>query len=423
LECGGHATAFPSAAIPRENYGNAANKPRGRWCQRRHGRGAQFQEKSGGMAAALQGMTKLAVVAGEASGDLHASEVIRELKKLRPDLTMFGIGGDLLAAEGMEILHHARGMAIVGLFNVIRHLGMFRRVFKELVARIERDRPDAVLLVDYPDFNLRLAKKCRQLGLRVIYYISPQLWAWRQGRVKEIARNVDEMIVIFPFEETFYRQHGVSVTYVGHPLIEQLAGVPTRSGKPGDPVRIALLPGSRRMEVAALLPPMIDAVRLLRKDRRIEAFVIQAPTIGREEIDSIFRAAGETAIAVVDGDRRRALAGADIALSSSGTATLESAILNVPVVVMYRLSPATHWLARKLVRLPHFSLVNIVAGKEVVPELLQDQVRGEAIAIAARRLLEPDRYSATKGELALVRAKLGEPGASRRAAEKIATLV
>jgi lipid-A-disaccharide synthase len=369
-------------------------------------------------------MTTLAVVAGEASGDLHASEVVRELKKLRPGLRVFGIGGDLLAGEGMEILHHAREMAIVGLFNVIRHLRMFRGVFEELVARIARERPDAVLLIDYPEFNLRLARKCKEMGLRVIYYISPQLWAWRKGRVRQIRRWVDEMIVIFPFEESLYRERGVSVTYVGHPLVEQLESVSTLTGDaPGDPLRIALLPGSRKMEVAALLPAMVDAVRILAGERRIQAFLIEAPTIQREQIEAILAERGESGIAIVESDRGASLASAHIAFSSSGTATLEAAVLNVPVVVMYRLSPATLWLGRKLVKLRHFSLVNIVAGKEVVPELLQDEVRGGSIAAAARKLLESERYRNTKRELAVIRSRLGSPGASRRAAEKIDRLL
>ena len=165
---------------------------------------------------------KLAIVAGEASGDLHAAEVVRELKRLDPTLQTFGIGGDLLEREGMNVLHHAREMGIVGLFNVLRHLGMFRRIFKELVQTIARERPDAVVLVDYPDFNLRLARRCRKMGIRVIYYISPQVWAWRRRRVEQIKRTVHHMLVIFPFEEDFYRQHNVPVTYVGHPLLDEL---------------------------------------------------------------------------------------------------------------------------------------------------------------------------------------------------------
>ncbi len=360
---------------------------------------------------------KLAVVAGEASGDLHAAEVIAELKTLDPGLETFGIGGDLLQKQGMTILHHAREMGIVGLFNVIRHLGMFRRIFRELLDRIAREKPDAVLLVDYPDFNLRLARRCKQMGLTVIYYISPQIWAWRRGRVRHIAKYVDHMIVIFPFEEDFYRQHNVPVTYVGHPLIDELvepgpraSGRGPQAGRQG--LRVALLPGSRRMEVNALLPAMIDAVRILGA----EAFIVQAPTIDRTLLESI-----APGLPIVPHDRGEAVAGADVALSSSGTATLECAVLGTPVVVVYRLSPMTYRLAKWLVRLPYFSLVNIVAGKEVVPELLQDEVTGVKIAAAVRTLLgNSDRV---RGELRAVRATLGETGASRRAAEAIMSVV
>jgi lipid-A-disaccharide synthase len=364
---------------------------------------------------------KLAVVAGEASGDLHASEVIRELKKLEPSLETFGIGGDLLAREGTTLLHHASEMGIVGLFNVIRHLPMFRRVFNELIETIGREKPDAVFLVDYPDFNLRVAKKCKELGLRVIYYISPQLWAWRKGRVRHIAKYVDRMIVIFPFEEEFYKSHHVPVTYVGHPLIEQLAGV-RKPARKSDVLRIALLPGSRRMEVQGLLPPMLEAVSILRRERRVDAYVIQAPTIEHDQLEAIMHSAGIEA-PILPHDRGEGVAAADVALSSSGTATLESAVLGTPVVVMYRLSRATYALAKRLVRLPYFSLVNIVAGKSVVPELIQDDVNGERIAAEVRALVAPEHYEKTCAELAVIRTKLGTPGASKRAAAEIITMV
>ncbi|HSP17834.1 MAG TPA: lipid-A-disaccharide synthase [Thermoanaerobaculia bacterium] len=358
---------------------------------------------------------KLAVVAGEASGDLHAAEVIRELKKLDPDLQTFGIGGDLLQRQGTKILYHAREMGIVGLFNVIRHLGMFRRIFRELLERIAQERPDIVLLVDYPDFNLRVAKRCKEMGLRVVYYISPQIWAWRQGRVKHIARSVDHMIVIFPFEEGFYRQHEVPVTYVGHPLIEQMAMI-RRSAPRAGITRVALLPGSRRMEVKSLLPPMLDAIAILRKQQTIEPFILQAPTIDYPELEEIVKSK-DADIPILPHDRGEALSASDIALSSSGTATLECAIAGTPVVVMYRLSPMTYRFAKLLVRLPHFSLVNIVAGKRIVPELLQHEVTGEKIAAAARDLLA--NRERVQQDLAAVKAKLGEYGASRRAAEAI----
>ncbi|MBK5259098.1 MAG: lipid-A-disaccharide synthase [Thermoanaerobaculia bacterium] len=362
-------------------------------------------------------MTKLAIIAGEASGDLHAGTVLREIREIEPGIETFGIGGDLLASQGMDLLFHAREMGIVGLFNVLRHLGMFRRVFREVIARIAAERPDAVLLVDYPDFNLRVAKKCKELGLKVIYFISPQVWAWRRGRVKQIARYVDHMIVIFPFEEAFYRSHGVPVTYVGHPLVDQTAMLRRSPSKP-DRVRVALMPGSRRREVDDLLPAMLDAIAILQKERTIEAFIIQAPTIDHEHLEEIVKAGGVD-VPILPHDRGEALSSADIALSSSGTATLESAVIGTPVVVMYRLGRATFALARRLVKLPHFSLVNIVAERRVVPELLQDAVTGERIAQEVRTVLEPGRYAQIKADLAEVKRRLGDQGASRRAAEAI----
>lgn len=362
---------------------------------------------------------KLAVVAGEASGDLHASEVIRELRLLDASLVAFGIGGDLLEREGTELLHHAREMGIVGLFNVLRHLPMFRRVFADLMARIERERPDAVLLVDYPDFNMRVAKRCRELGIRVVYYISPQIWAWRQGRVKQIAATVDKMIVIFPFEEEFYRKHDVDVAYVGHPLVEELAHI-QRVRPDTAALRIALLPGSRRGEVESLLPAMLAAVEELRRDRPIDAFIVQAPTIAREQLLALI---GRANVPVVPHEGGAAVASADVALSSSGTATLECAVLGIPVVVMYRLTAATYWLARRLVKVPHFSLINIVAGKKVVPELLQHDVNGSRIAGEVRSLAEPQEHARITRELAAVKARLGQPGAARRAAGEIVKLL
>ncbi len=360
---------------------------------------------------------KLAIIAGEASGDLHASAVLKELKKLDPDVQAFGIGGDLLARNGMRLLHHAREMGIVGLFNVLRHLRMFRRIFDELIEAIAREKPDAVLLVDYPDFNLRVAKRCKAMGLRVIYYISPQLWAWRRGRVRQIERNVDHMIVIFPFEEDFYKEHNVPVTYVGHPLIEQVLGVGRAARREGI-TRIVLLPGSRRMEVAALLPAMLDAVQILGRERKVEPFIIQAPTIEHEELEAILERKG-VSVPILPHDRGEGIAAADLALSSSGTATLECAVLGTPVVVMYRLSRATYWLARHLISLPNFSLVNILAGRRLVPELLQNQVNGPRIAEEARTVLEPANYQCIVSGLAEVKAKLGKFGASRRAAVAI----
>jgi lipid-A-disaccharide synthase len=384
--------------------------------------------------------TKLAIIAGEASGDLHAAEVLRELKRIDPAIETFGIGGDLLAREGMRLVHHAREMGIVGFFNVLRHLRMFRRIFDETVAEIAKQKPDAVLLVDYPGFNLRMARRCKELGLRVVYYISPQLWAWRRGRVKQVAKYVDRMIVIFPFEETFYREHGIEAAYVGHPLIEEIGhvqrpGVGSRGSgvgaagiasstpdtrHPTPSVRIALLPGSRKAEVRSLLPAMLDAVEILGRERTIDAYVLQAPTIPRALLDEFVSGRN---VRVVEHDNGQAVAAADVALSSSGTATLECAVLGTPVIVMYKLSLANYWLGRMVVTIPHFALINIVAGKKIVPELIQGDVNGQRIAAETRRLLEPANYAAVVEELAAVRSKLGDAGASRRAAEAIMEVV
>ncbi|HVR42497.1 MAG TPA: lipid-A-disaccharide synthase [Thermoanaerobaculia bacterium] len=366
---------------------------------------------------------KLCVVAGEASGDLHASGVVRELRKIDPSLELFGIGGARLAAEDVRLVRDARDLAIVGLFNVLRHLPMFFSAFRAIVREIRRERPDAVLLVDYPDFNLRLARTCRRMRIPVVYFISPQIWAWRPRRVRQIAERVDHMLVLFPFERDLYEHHGVPVTYVGHPLVEQLEGIAPRSfDPPAESANVALLPGSRRMEVETLLGPMLDALEVLARERPLAARVLVAPGIARERIESLVRRR-RIAVEIVERGRMEALARSDLAICSSGTATLEAAVLGVPSVVVYRLTPLTYALARRLVRLPHFSLVNIVAETRVVPELLQNEVRGERIAAEARSLLEPGRWSEVRHELDRVRRELGEGGTSRRAAAKIATLV
>ncbi|HKS22960.1 MAG TPA: lipid-A-disaccharide synthase [Thermoanaerobaculia bacterium] len=360
---------------------------------------------------------KLAIVAGEASGDLHAAEVVRELKALDPTLETFGIGGDLLGAEGMRVLHHAKEMGIVGLFNVLRQYRKFRRIFDDMVAALSVEKPDGVMLVDYPGFNLRLAEKCRELGLRVVYYISPQVWAWRQGRVKQIEQVVDRMIVLFPFEEEFYAKHRVPVTYVGHPLIDELGGVRRADEPPHEPLRVTLLPGSRKHEVRTLLPAMLDAVAVLQKERAVDAWIVRAPTIAAAELLELMSRSG--VIVRIESHGAESIAAADVALSSSGTATLECAVVGVPVIVMYRLTRATHWIAQRVVKVPHFSLVNIVAGKKVVPELIQHDVNGQRIASEVRAMCAPEAHARLRAELAAVREKLGGPGASRRAAETI----
>ncbi|MFN2443686.1 MAG: lipid-A-disaccharide synthase [Thermoanaerobaculia bacterium] len=366
---------------------------------------------------------KLCVVAGEASGDLHASEVVREIRKEVPNLELFGIGSRRLIAEGLTPVRDSSDLAIVGLFNVLRHLPMFRRAFADLMDAIRRERPDAVLLVDYPDFNLRVARQCKKLGIPVFYYISPQVWAWRAGRVAQIAARVDHMFVIFPFEQELYAARGVPVTYVGHPLAEQLSTLAPRSDEvPSEPYRIAILPGSRKMEIESLLPAMLDAVEELSRDHSLESTLLLAPTIDRLSVER-YLAGRPNPPAIIDSGRMDSLRNADAAICSSGTAALECAVLGVPPVIVYRLSPMTYVLARLLVRLPSFSLVNIVAGKRVVPELMQHEVTGRRIAHEIALLLDPARWAEVRVELGKVRAALGGQGAARRTASKIVTLI
>jgi len=365
---------------------------------------------------------KLCVVTGEASGDLHAADVIRELRGEMPDIDVFGIGGAHLAHEGVRIEQGIDEMAVFGLFNVIRQIPMFRRIFKRLVATIAQERPDAVLLVDFPDFNLRVARECRKLGIPVIYFISPQLWAWRKGRIHEIKKNVDLMLVIFPFEERFYRERGVEAFYVGHPLVDQLEGVRRTSSvlDTSRPLKIALLPGSRRSEVASLLTPMLDAIAALRLHQPVEATILLAPTIEEAQVRALL---GDRFGIRVTKDTKGSLAASDIAIASSGTATLECAIIGVPVVVLYRLSRMTYEIGIRLVKIPNFSLVNIVAGKRLVPELLQDAVTAANIVTEVELLSDKKAYEELTAGLEQVRLELGEPGAARRAAGKIATLL
>lgn len=367
---------------------------------------------------------KLFVVTGEASGDLHAAHVVDELRGMIPSLEVTGVGGEHLAASGAHLIQRIEPMSVVGLFNVLRHLPMFRRIFRKVVSAIESCQPDAVMLVDFPDFNLRIARECRRMGIRVIYYISPQVWAWRRGRVAQIRRNVDLMLVLFPFEETFYRDHHVASHYVGHPLLDQLKYV-RRTGETMDgsgPLRILLLPGSRRSEVNSLLPSMIDAVELLSTKRKVDVTLLKAPTIDRDELQRHL-VDRSIPLRIVEGDTAARMAEADIAIAASGTATLECAIIGLPVIVLYKLGRMTYELAKRLVKIDSYSLVNIVARRRLVPELIQSEVDASRIAGEVEAMVEPAQYERTLAGLHEVREALGEPGGSRRAAEKIATLL
>lgn len=367
---------------------------------------------------------RVLVVAGEASGDLHAARLMAELKRLRPAIEFFGLGGDEMAREGLSAVAHSSEVAVVGIFEALHILKRARQVFELLLAEAERRRPQVAVLVDFPEFNLRMARQLKRRGISVVYYISPQIWAWRRRRVKTIRDVVSKMLVLFPFEREFYRQHGVSVVHVGHPLVDevpQLERKMTGNGSSDRSHTVALLPGSRRSEIEALLPVMLDAVRMLRQKMPVRPRLILAPTVPEERVSALLVENGNGLdIDVVRDDRFSAIAAADLALCASGTATLEVGLLGTPLIVVYRVGFLTSVLARLLVRVPHIALVNLVLGERVAPELVQGGASPHAMAEKARELLEgPELVSRMTEKLATLREALGEPGASRRAAQEV----
>jgi lipid-A-disaccharide synthase len=361
---------------------------------------------------------------GELSGDLYGSELVRELKRRKRDLAFFGLGGDRMEAEGLEPIAHIRELAVVGLVEVLKHLPHIRRIFNRVLAEVDRDPPAAAVLIDYPDFNLRLARELHRRGIPVVYYISPQIWAWRPGRIRGIARAVSRMLVIFPFEKDVYERAGVPVSFVGHPLVdlvERGKGAASFLKQNGlDPSRpiVTVAPGSRPKEVAHNLPPLVGAVRRLHERRQDLQFVAAlAPGLAPVTLEAAF--AG-LPVRIVQDETHEALSAATVAILASGTVTVEAALLGTPMIVVYRLSPLTYAIGRPFVRVPHYAMVNLIAGRLVVPERIQADFTAEAVTEDVLALLEtPGRLEKTRLDLAEVRRLLGEPGASGRAAEAV----
>lgn len=370
---------------------------------------------------------ELLVVAGEASGDLHGARLVSELRRLEPDLAVFGLGGDELRAAGLEPVAHSAEISVVGITEVLRILKRAREIFDLLLREVDRRRPAAAVLIDFPDFNLRLASELKKRGVAVVYYVSPQVWAWRRGRIKTIAQVVDRMLVLFPFEVDFYQRFGVKVVHVGHPLVDEVPQLPSAWDRGEDevsgPFRLALLPGSRVSEIEALLPVMLQAVRRLAEDLPLEVRLIRAPTVPRELLEEEIELSG-LPVRIVSEDRFAAVANSHLALCASGTATLEVGLLGTPMVMLYRLGRWTYMLARLMVRLPFVSLVNLVLGKKVIPELLQSDATPRRIAAEAEQILMDDgERERMRAGLAELRARLGEGGASVRAAREVAAVL
>lgn len=370
---------------------------------------------------------ELLVVAGEVSGDMHAARLLRALRERIPSVRFYGIGGDAMREAGAELAYHVRDMGVMGFAEVLRRLPFFRRALRDTVRTAAERRPDAVILVDYPGFNLRFAREAHDLGLKVIYYISPQVWAWNRRRIPAMAATVDRLLAIFPFEPKVFAGTGLTVDFVGHPLVDEIREFMSRpeTSLPWQgPCRIALLPGSRVQEIDRLLPTLIETARMLESRRDDVSFLIPAPSRESGDLirDRIAAMRNRPArIGVVDGAAREVLRQARAAFVKSGTATLEAALIGCPTVVVYKTSPLTYFLARRLIRVPHIGIANLIAGRALCPELVQGDASPPRLAATLEPLLDDGTArSAILDGYAEVRAALGNGYAAERAADVIA---
>jgi lipid-A-disaccharide synthase len=370
------------------------------------------------------------VVVGEASGDAHAARVITSLKQRAPDIKVSGIGGEKLRAAGMEITIDFSELAVMGLVEVLKRYKHLKNVFNQMVENLKTHRPDLLVLVDYPGFNLKLAKEAKKLGIPVAYYISPKVWAWRKGRVKTIQRVVDKMLVLFPFEVPIYEQAGVAVNCVGHPLADAVKRTLTtvqakeKLGiEKGNKV-IGLFPGSRRSEVEMLLPLMIQAAeRIKQQQPDIQVVIPLAPGLSKETLVPIL-SSSRLPIQVVDGEFYELTSACDAIVAASGTVTLEIALLGVPHFICYRVSPVTYKILRRLVRIPYVGLCNIVTNKALITEILQDDVTVQRLEEELHdRLTRVDQQAVAEDIRQQVLAALGPSGGADNAADQLLAML
>jgi len=361
------------------------------------------------------------IVAGEASGDLHGAHLVRALRKRLPTVEVCGVGGNHLKQAGVTLLSNSDALGVVGFSEVFKKLGTVWRVYRKLARFLKEQRPNLLILIDYPEFNFRLAKVAHRLNIPIVYYISPQVWAWRSNRVKLIQRLVTKMIVIFPFEQEFYKKHGVDVEWVGHPLVETVKPSLTKAEfcrqhalDASRPI-IGLLPGSRESEVQWLLPVMIEATQHIRQHQPNVQFVL--PIASSLQDSPLFENTLPPEVHLIRQQTYEAINAADLIVTASGTATVETTILETPMVITYIVAPLTYWLGRFFIKVPFIGMVNLIAAKPIVPELIQMMVTPERITQEVLTLLhDPEKLAAMKQELRKVHEKLGEPGAPDRAA-------
>jgi len=371
----------------------------------------------------------LLISAGEASGDLHAGRLAAALRE-RGASELFGLGGEHMRAAGVELIAESREVSVLGITEILHRLPQLRRVFRRLLEAVDARRPPLAILVDFPGFHLRLARHLRRRGVRNVYFIAPQFWAWRPWRVRIVRRRFERALCIFPFETDFYREHGVNAEFIGHPLVGRVKPSCSRQEfrarlhlDPARPV-VALLPGSRPAEIAHNLPPLLEACRELSASRGAQFVLAAAPGLPDETLAPALESG--LGIQLSSGATYDVLSSADVAVVSSGTATVEAALCGAPTVVVYRVSPVTAAIARPLIRAPYFAMVNLIAGRPVVPELIQDAFTGPAVAREVGRLLDsPAAREAMQRDLATVETRLHGPhgDAVSRAADVVCEML
>jgi lipid-A-disaccharide synthase len=371
---------------------------------------------------------KIMIIAGEASGDLHGAHLVRAMRALNPDLDFFGIGGNALRQVGVHLMVDNSQIAVVGISEAFLKFKIILSALRVAKEGLRRIRPALLIVIDFPDFNLHVATAAKKLSIPVMYYISPQVWAWRTGRVKKIKNVVDHMVVIFPFEVDFYKKSNVPVTFVGHPLLDSMTSGTSREKKKnlkGDSLIIGLLPGSRNGEVARLLPTMVQVADILSEQLPSVRFAIPvASSVDRTMVEAIVEGGTAARPLILHDGLRDVLDDAALVITASGTVTLEAAIAGTPMIIVYKVSPLSYWLGKRLIRVKHIGMANLVAGRPIVPELIQHEASAEKIARRALHMLRDEKGLAEiRRQLHHVAQSLGTSGASKRAAEVAMNLV
>ena len=368
---------------------------------------------------------KIMIVAGETSGDLHGSNLVKKMKEIDPKLNFIGMGGHRMQDAGVENVFNIDDLDIVGISEIFRGIFKIKKRFNKLCEIMDKERPELVILIDYPGFNLRLAKQAKKRNIKVAYYISPQLWAWGKGRIKTVKACIDKMIVILPFEEDFYKGYNVPVEFVGHPLLDTVKTSGTREeiltslDITGKPV-VGLLPGSRKQEIKRILPALVQSAEIMKKSlSNVEFVLLCSENTDEKDIEQVLHTTNIN-IKIVKNRTYDGMSCCDLLIGASGTVTLEAALLNVPMIIVYKASPFTSFLFKTFLRVPHIGLVNILAGERIVPELLQEEANPENISRCTLDILDSnEKMHDIKNRLSEIKEKLGSSGASKRAAESI----